>query len=86
MLVLVVWHGRRVDHLMAHRVPCRKPPWLALLLQLGAPMLAVVRGYGDANQDPQWFTTAPAAAAPKVSYVMYSELVRQPSTTGSLLP
>lgn len=29
------------------------------------PALAVVRGYGDANQQPEWFTTAPAAAIPK---------------------
>lgn len=33
--------------------------------ELGCPVLAVVRGYGDANQDPEWFTTAPAAATPK---------------------
>jgi acetyl-CoA C-acetyltransferase len=33
--------------------------------ELGCPVLAVVRGYGDANQDPEWFTTAPAAAVPK---------------------
>lgn len=32
----------------------------------GLPVLAVVRGYGDANQQPEWFTTAPAAAIPKV--------------------
>jgi acetyl-CoA C-acetyltransferase len=32
----------------------------------GLPALAVVRGYGDANQSPEWFTTAPAAAIPKV--------------------
>jgi acetyl-CoA C-acetyltransferase len=25
--------------------------------ELGCPVLAVVRGYGDANQDPEWFTT-----------------------------
>lgn len=31
----------------------------------GLPVLAVVRGYGDANQQPEWFTTAPAAAIPK---------------------
>lgn len=35
--------------------------------ELKCPVLAVVRGYGDANQDPEWFTTAPAAAVPKVS-------------------
>eukprot|EP00877_Chromochloris_zofingiensis_P000052 jgi/Chrzof1/10047/Cz04g25080.t1_ATO2A[v5.2] len=33
--------------------------------QCKAPVQAVIRGYGDANQDPQWFTTAPAAAVPK---------------------
>jgi hypothetical protein len=32
----------------------------------GLPALAVVRGYGDANQQPEWFTTAPAAAIPRV--------------------
>jgi len=32
------------------------------------PVLAVVRGYGDANQEPEWFTTAPAAAIPKVGF------------------
>ncbi|GBF90152.1 hypothetical protein Rsub_03285 [Raphidocelis subcapitata] len=31
----------------------------------GLPALAVVRGYADANQSPEWFTTAPAAAIPK---------------------
>jgi hypothetical protein len=35
----------------------------------GLPALAVVRGYGDANQQPEWFTTAPAAAIPKVNRV-----------------
>lgn len=25
--------------------------------ELGCPVLAVVRGYGDANQAPEWFTT-----------------------------
>jgi acetyl-CoA C-acetyltransferase len=34
--------------------------------ELGCPVLAVLRGYGDANQDPEWFTTAPAAVTPKV--------------------
>lgn len=33
--------------------------------QLGCPVVAVIRGYADAQQDPQWFTTAPAAAVPK---------------------
>ncbi|WIA29054.1 hypothetical protein OEZ86_011566 [Tetradesmus obliquus] len=33
--------------------------------ELGCPVLAVLRGYGDANQDPEWFTTAPAAVTPK---------------------
>lgn len=28
--------------------------------ELGCPVLAVVRGYGDANQDPEWFTTGGA--------------------------
>eukprot|EP00775_Hariotina_reticulata_P010252 gene10252-10410_t len=37
----------------------------ATAVELGLPVLAVLRGYGDANQDPQWFTTAPAAATPK---------------------
>lgn len=36
--------------------------------ELGCPVLAVIRGYGDANQDPEWFTTAPAAATPKVGW------------------
>lgn len=31
----------------------------------GLPALAVVRGYGDANLEPEWFTTAPAAAVPR---------------------
>jgi acetyl-CoA C-acetyltransferase len=34
--------------------------------QVGAPVLAVVRGWGDAQQEPEWFTTAPAKAVPKV--------------------
>jgi hypothetical protein len=34
--------------------------------QLGAPVMAVVRGWGDAQQEPEWFTTAPAKAVPKV--------------------
>eukprot|EP00878_Enallax_costatus_P016500 GHUV01017308.1.p1 GENE.GHUV01017308.1~~GHUV01017308.1.p1 ORF type:complete len:332 (+),score=71.86 GHUV01017308.1:512-1507(+) len=34
--------------------------------ELKCPVLAVIRGYGDANQDPEWFTTAPAAVTPKV--------------------
>ena len=32
--------------------------------QHGAAVLATVRGYGDAEQEPAWFTTAPAAALP----------------------
>lgn len=36
--------------------------------ELGCPVLAVVRGYGDANQDPEWFTTgAPAANCPSAA-------------------
>lgn len=38
--------------------------------ELGCPVLAVIRGYGDANQDPEWFTTAPAAATPKVGWLI----------------
>lgn len=34
--------------------------------ELKLPVLAVLRGYGDANQAPEWFSTAPAAAIPKV--------------------
>eukprot|EP00879_Flechtneria_rotunda_P004557 GHRR01004812.1.p1 GENE.GHRR01004812.1~~GHRR01004812.1.p1 ORF type:complete len:349 (+),score=112.25 GHRR01004812.1:706-1752(+) len=33
--------------------------------ELNCPVLGVIRGWGDAAQDPEWFTTAPAAAAPK---------------------
>lgn len=32
---------------------------------LGVKPLAVIRGYADAEQAPEWFTTAPAAAVPK---------------------
>lgn len=32
---------------------------------LGLAPLAVIRGYADAAQEPQWFTTAPAKALPK---------------------
>ena len=32
---------------------------------LGLEVLAVVRGYADASQEPEWFTTAPANALPK---------------------
>ncbi len=32
--------------------------------QLGLPPLAIVRGYADAAQEPEWFTTAPAKALP----------------------
>lgn len=35
--------------------------------ELGCPVLAVVRGYGDANQDPEWFTTGAHARAPAVA-------------------
>ena len=31
----------------------------------GCTVLATIRGYGDAEQEPKWFTTAPAAALPK---------------------
>jgi acetyl-CoA acetyltransferase len=31
--------------------------------ELGCPVLAVVRGYGDANQDPEWFTTGACCRA-----------------------
>ncbi|MEW5316282.1 MAG: hypothetical protein WDW38_007662 [Sanguina aurantia] len=31
----------------------------------GLPILAVVRGWADANTDPEWFTIAPALAVPK---------------------
>jgi len=31
----------------------------------GAVVLATIRGFGDAEQEPQWFTTAPAAAIPR---------------------
>jgi len=30
----------------------------------GCKVLATVRGYGDAEQEPEWFTTAPAKALP----------------------
>lgn len=30
------------------------------------PILAVLRGQADANQAPEWFTTTPSLAAPKV--------------------
>ena len=30
----------------------------------GCAVLATIRGYGDAEQEPAWFTTAPAAALP----------------------
>jgi hypothetical protein len=39
--------------------------------ELGCPVLAVLRGYGDANQDPEWFTTAPAAVTPKVRLTLW---------------
>jgi acetyl-CoA C-acetyltransferase len=37
--------------------------------QLQAPIMAVIRGCADANQEPEWFTTAPAKAVPKVRTV-----------------
>jgi acetyl-CoA C-acetyltransferase len=33
--------------------------------QLGIKPLAVIRGYADAEQAPEWFTTAPSLAVPK---------------------
>lgn len=33
--------------------------------ELGIKPLAVIRGYADAAQEPEWFTTAPAKALPK---------------------
>ncbi|MBW3519219.1 acetyl-CoA C-acyltransferase [Flavobacterium sp. NKUCC04_CG] len=34
-------------------------------LELGLKPLAYIKGYADAAQEPQWFTTAPAKALPK---------------------
>jgi len=34
-------------------------------LELGIQPLAAIRGYADASQEPEWFTTAPAKALPK---------------------
>jgi len=31
----------------------------------GCRVLATIKGYGDSEQDPAWFTTAPASALPK---------------------
>nr|AFA36454.3 acetyl-CoA acetyltransferase [Isochrysis sp. CCMM5001] len=31
----------------------------------GATVLATIRGFGDAEQEPEWFTTAPSAAIPR---------------------
>ncbi|GIL63515.1 hypothetical protein Vafri_17557 [Volvox africanus] len=33
--------------------------------RLGLPLLAVIRGFADAAQAPEWFTTAPALAVPR---------------------
>ncbi len=33
--------------------------------ELGLKPLAIIRGYADAAQEPEWFTTAPAKALPK---------------------
>eukprot|EP00798_Chlamydomonas_sp_ICE-L_P025350 gene25350-11010_t len=33
--------------------------------RMGLPILASIRGYADANQAPEWFTTAPSLAIPK---------------------
>ena len=33
----------------------------------GCTVLATLRGYGDAEQEPAWFTTAPSAALPKAA-------------------
>ena len=35
------------------------------LKELGLTPLAKIRGYGDAQQQPEWFTTAPAQAIPR---------------------
>ena len=35
------------------------------LKELGLTPLALIRGYADAAQEPEWFTTAPTLAAPK---------------------
>lgn len=35
------------------------------LKELGLTALAKIRGYGDAQQEPEWFTTAPAQAIPR---------------------
>ncbi|MEL4454985.1 acetyl-CoA C-acyltransferase [Lutimonas vermicola] len=34
-------------------------------IELGIKPLAVINGYADASQEPEWFTTAPAKALPK---------------------
>lgn len=34
-------------------------------LELGIKPLATIKGYADASQEPEWFTTAPAKALPK---------------------
>jgi len=34
-------------------------------IALGLTPLAYIKGYADAAQEPQWFTTAPAKALPK---------------------
>lgn len=36
--------------------------------RLNLPILGVIRGQADANQAPEWFTTTPALAAPKVGW------------------
>jgi len=33
----------------------------------GCAVLATIKGYGDAEQEPEWFTTAPSAALPKAA-------------------
>ncbi|MFK7952549.1 MAG: acetyl-CoA C-acetyltransferase, partial [Ekhidna sp.] len=33
--------------------------------ELGLTLIAKIKGFGDAAQDPMWFTTAPALAVPK---------------------
>ena len=33
--------------------------------ELGLTPLATIKGYADAAQEPEWFTTAPAKALPK---------------------
>lgn len=58
--------------------------------ELGLKPIAIIRGYGDAAQDPEWFTTAPAKAVPvalkraglEVSDINYWELNQAFSVVG----